>query len=237
MEIKDIATIVSSIASFINAIIALERRKKIRLPTNVLFWIAIFFAIFFAALAIWLLMEPYPDTSRYGFESGPMGWTKETVGDSQGVTDVSQSANRAKLGRYSLKLAVDLEGGHPNRSKGEAYVRILPQNMEDKPITLWVFVPGEALGDPQRPNGIQVFAKDEHWKAEYGTWWDITPEKVEGWHRVALTPSKFVPPKGYMTPDFNPTQIQAVGVKIAIGNGSTAKYRGPIYIDTVEGPQ
>jgi hypothetical protein len=35
---------------------------------------------------------------------------------------------------------------------------------------------------------------------------------------------------------FDPTQIRAIGGKIAIGDGSTATYKGPIYLDSVEWP-
>ncbi len=195
--------------------------------------------VFFILASSTYKAASYEDTSTYGFETGTMGWVPQPYIDSQGVVDVAQSTDRAKLGRHSLKLSVDLEGGHPNRSKGEAYVTIPVQNLEGRPITVWVYVPREALGDPQNPNGIQVFVKDNDrsWRSEYGTWWDIIPGRVDSWQQVTLTPGRSAPLDGYMAPGFDPTQIRAVGVKVAIGEKSVAKYRGPIYMDAVDWPK
>lgn len=242
MEIKDIATILSSIATLISAIAAsiqaIQAAKKRKLQVvvrNALFWIASILTVLFAGSTVWLLTRPCVDPSRYGFEEGTMGWVRQVYETDQGVTAVEQSADEAKF-CHSLEMTVDLEGGHTNKSRGEAYVEINPQNLENKPITVWVYVPREALGDPEKPNGIQVFVKDKDWRGEYGTWWNITPAIVDSWQQVTLTPSRSAPPDGYMESGFDPTQIGAVGVKIAIGEGSTAKYRGPIYVDAVDWP-
>ena len=101
---------------------------------------------------------------------------------------------------------------------------------------VWVYIPEEALGNPKIPNGVQVFVKDKEWKSEYGTWWNIDPADVNSWQQITLTPSKSAPPSGYMDSEFDPTQIRVVGVKIAVGDGSVARYRGPIYIDAVDWP-
>ena len=208
-------------------------REWIQSVISLLFSIVLLLAIPGVVLYSYLALPV--DNSRYGFESGTMGWAHETWEDSQGVTAVAQSREQAKLGKHSFKLTVDLEGGHPNRSKGEAYVEIPPQNLENKQITVWVYVPRMALGDPRIPNGIQVFVKDndKNWRGEYGTWWAITAARVDSWQQVTLTPSRVAPPDGYMAPGFDPTQIRAVGVKVAIGEGAEAMYEGPIYVDTV----
>jgi hypothetical protein len=239
MEIKDIVTILSSIAALISAITALievvKKRKSKGVLNNALFWIASILTVLFASSTVWLLTRPCVDSSRYGFEEGTMGWVRQVYETDQGVTAIEQSADKAKF-CHSLKMTVDLEGGHANKSRGEAYVEINPQNLENKPITVWVYVPREALGDPEKPNGIQVFVKDKDWKGEYGTWWNIGSATADRWQQVTLTPSRSAPPNGYMEPEFDPTQIRVVGVKIAIGEGSTAKYSGPIYIDAVDWP-
>ena len=240
MEIKDIPAIVTGIAALIGAIAALIKAIKLQkcrvIIRDTLFWIATVLAVLFAGSTLWLLMRPCVDPSKYGFEEGPMGWVPQTYETDQGITAVAQSADQAKFCKNSLMLTADLEGGHANRSKGEAYVEIPIQNLEGKPITVWVYVPQEALGDPQKPNGIQVFVKDRNFKGEYGTWWNITPAKVDAWFQVTLVPSTTAPPDGYMAPGFDPTLIGAVGVKVAIGEGSTAEYRGPIYVDGVDWP-
>jgi hypothetical protein len=203
-------------------------------------WIATFVAVVSAALALWLWIEGISlraDTSRYGFEIETTEFVPQKFPDSLGVLDIAQSDEQAKFGNYSLRLDVDLEGGHPNRSKGEVYVDIPTQDLTGKPITVWVYVPPGAEGEPAIPNGIQVFVKDQDWRGEYGTWWDITSARVETWCQVSLTPSTTAPRDGYMAPGFDPTSIKQVGVKVAIGEGSTALYRGPIYIDALDWPK
>jgi hypothetical protein len=37
-----------------------------------------------------------------------------------------------------------------------------------------------------------------------------------------------------MEPGFDPNQIISVGVKMGVGGGSTATYKGPIFIDGVD---
>jgi uncharacterized repeat protein (TIGR02543 family) len=183
------------------------------------------------------------DPSKYGFESSDVFWAAQTSGDSQAVTAVARSdTGFAKIGSYSLKLAVDLVGGDGNKSKGEAYVDMVahpprgtqaPINLEGVRISVWVYIPKEALGDTDKPNGIQVFVKDNDWRSEYGTWQNITSDTVDKWYEVTLTPSRSAPQDGFMTPGFDPTQIRAVGVKIGAGTNSTATYQGAIYVDGV----
>ncbi len=183
-----------------------------------------------------------PDSSRYGFESSDVFWVAQTWKDSQAVTAVERSDGKmAKFGCYSLKLAVDLVGGHANKSKGEAYVDMryfaptgvkAPVNLDNVLITVWVYVPGGAAGDSDRPNGVQVFVKDQNWKNEYGTWFNL-PDYTDKWVPINLTPSRQTPRAGYMDEGFDPSKIIVVGVKIGTGTNSVATYRGPIYVDGV----
>jgi len=176
--------------------------------------------------------NPNPDRSRYGFESDTMGWKKETYVNSRAVTSVAQSADRARLGKHSLKLTVDLRGGHANLSKGEAFVEVVPiQNLRGRAITAWVYTPAAAAGDPQRPNGLQLFVKSgQQWDAEYGAWQNIAGDS---WQQVTLTPSTSTPEGGWKAEGFDPGKIRSVGIKIGAGGGSQARYRGPIYLDAV----
>lgn len=181
------------------------------------------------------------DSSKYGFESGVMGWMHQTLEDSQAVTAVAQSErNVAKLGCYSLKLTVDLGDRQVNKSKGEAYVDIrfflpakvtAPLNLEGVQISAWVYVPG-AAGSPDRPNGVQLFVKDQNWRSEYGRWFNLTSAR---WILVTLTPLRTTPLRGgYMESGFDPTKIIMVGIKVGAGAGSETPYLGPIYVDAID---
>jgi len=183
-----------------------------------------------------------PDSSKYGFESVDVFWVKQTYIDSQAVTAVAQSKRgMAKFGCYSLQLTVDLVSGHENKSKGEAYVDMrffaptgvnVPVNLEGVRITAWVYVPGDAAGDPESPNGVQIFVKDNtvKSKSEYATWFNLR-DYTDRWIRISLSPSREAPPDGYMDSGFDPTKIIIIGIKI--GTGKNSIYRGPIYIDGV----
>jgi hypothetical protein len=184
-----------------------------------------------------------PDRSTYGFESAGVIWVAQTYWDSQAITAVAQSERMmAKFGCYSLALVVDLVGGDDNKSKGEAYVDMrffppagveAPVNLEGVPITIWVYVPGGAAGDPSKSNGAQLFVKDQNWKSEYGTWFNLVGY-TDRWVPLWLTPSRQEPPMGYKDEGFDPSGIIVVGVKISAGNNSTATYNGPIYVDGVD---
>lgn len=183
------------------------------------------------------------DSTRYGFESEDIFWKAQTYKDSKAVTGVVQSRKgMAKLGQYSLELAIDLVGGHPNKSKGEAFVdlRFFPPTGVEAPvdldgvlITAWVFAPDGAEGDPDSPNGIHLFVKDNHWRSEYGTWFDLIGF-TDRWVPVRLTPRSRKPSLGYMDAGFRPDSIIMIGVKVGAGGKSTATYKGPVYLDAVD---
>lgn len=148
----------------------------------------------------------------------------------------------AKFGCYSSALIVDLTGGDENRSKGEAYVDMLsdppagekaPLDLEGVTITIWMYVPRDAVGDPSKPNGAQMFVRDENLKSEYGSWFDLSGHTDE-WVSLRLTPSRQTPPMGCMDEGFDPQNIIAVGVRVGAGTGSTATYSGPIYVDGID---
>ena len=184
-----------------------------------------------------------PDNSKYGFESADVFWIPQTYIDSQAVTAVAQSeSGMSEFGCYSLQLAVDLVGGHANKSKGEAFVDMryfappgikAPINLEGVEITVWIYAPRASAGDRSKPNGVQVFVKDENFKNEYGTWFNIS-EYTDKWIPVRLTPSKIPPIDGFMDPGFDPSRIVIVGVKIGTGTNSTSTYSGMIYVDGVD---
>lgn len=240
MEFKDIAPLLTAIAAFIGAIAALIQALRIRNISHVLrntgFWIAMIPALVFAGLYIWLITRPCIDPTRFGFENGNMGWIVQTYPDSQGVTHAVQSTEQAKICKHSLKLTLDLEGSHKNRSKGEVFVDIPIQDFGGKSLSVWVYVPKAAVGPITHPNGVQVFVKDNQNKSEYGVWWEITASKVDSWQRVTLTPGTTAPEGGSMEDGFDPTHIKYVGVKFATGEASKNKYSGPVYVDGFDWP-
>ena len=188
--------------------------------------------------------------SKFDFESGTQGWIYQTWDDSQGVIRVEQTSAKAKTGNYSLHLDCNLIGGSRTNSKGEAFIDLrpnppdgvsIPANLTNKEITCWVYIPSNsAIGDPHRPNGIQFFSKsvanlgtpNEKWSAQYGSWNNLLG-RTGSWFEITYKPGLENPIYGYTEPGFDPSKIVVMGVKIATGTGSTATFKGSVFIDDI----
>jgi len=172
-------------------------------------------------------------------------WKPQTYVNSQAIASASVMTRKPYAGIGSLELRVDLVGGHPNKSNGEVFVDLryhpplcdppacvtAPVNFEGVAITAKVFAPGGSRGDPQRPNGFQLFVKDENWRSFYGDWQNID----EGtWMTVTVTPQRISPPYGHMDPGFDPARVVLLGLKIGAGAGSTAAFSGTVWLDHVD---
>lgn len=187
-----------------------------------------------------------PDvTSWYHFEEGPMGWECErTAPDVRACQNVQRSTPRPHDGQFSLEIVMNLIPGDATKAKGEAFVSPVSVStsnplLANQTISAWVYLPKEAVGDPNNPNGVHLFVKDmdDDWRSLYGCWYRAT----EGWMQIWLTVSTDDPqcPNGgwYMQPGFDPTNIRAIGV--AMGTPETDPdpafaYQGSIYIDQVD---
>ncbi len=173
------------------------------------------------------------DTAKYSFETGVQGWVIQTYTDSQAITNVVQDTTKAKYGSASLKCTVNLIGGHANYSKGETYIDMqTATNMSNVTVSVWVWVPQEAVGDPTAPNGIQIFFKDSSWKSKYSSWYSIGGGVVVPGQWSHITVNTATEQWGW-DDGCNMSQVRLVGVKIGTGTGSTATFSGYIWIDSV----
>jgi len=223
----------------------LRRSLKSR-PVRLYLLVAVLLALVAAIPAGWFLLgtggeAPSTDTSRYGFEDGAQGWVAQTYVDSQGCTRAAQSDKHAKRGRSSLEMQMDLAGGDARRSKGEAWVNWkntppasakVPADLTDHVVTAWVYAPQDSKGDPDKPNGFQLFLKDDQWRSLYGRWQDITI--VDAWAEISMTVSLDESACEHMDPGFDPSRIMAIGVKMGAGEGSRAPFKGSVFVDAVD---
>lgn len=188
------------------------------------------------------------DTAKYNFETTTQGWQAQTWIDSQGITAVARDTSKAKNGVASLRCTVNLQGGDetqlPN-TKGEAWVDMqnnppagvtVPVNLSNATVSVWLFLPQEAAGDPSRPNGIQIFFKDNNWRNRYSSWHNIgnPPYGLETDTWVQIQINCATENWAYDEPGFDMTRVRAVGVKIGTGGGSTATFNGYIWIDSFD---
>jgi uncharacterized repeat protein (TIGR02543 family) len=184
------------------------------------------------------------DSAKYNFETTVQGWRAQTWEDSQAITRVERDTSKAKNGSASLKCTVNLQGGHANNSKGEAWVDMqnnrptgvttVPVDLSNKTVSVWVWLPENAAGDPSRPNGIQIFFKDAEWKNRYSSWQNIGPDGLETDTWVQITVNTATETWAYDEAGFDMTKVRGVGVKIGTGGGSTATFNGFIWIDSFD---
>jgi hypothetical protein len=175
-----------------------------------------------------------------------MGWRREDKGKIEAIQDVERSTVKAKSGDGSLGLQVNLVSEYEYHDRGEAYVDLRfypPEGLEAPPgpldltgikVTIWVYARAEAAGNPDTPNGVQVFVKDQDYNTEYGKWTDlIALRSADRWISTTLVPATEPPPGGTMDDDFDPSDIALVGIRIAAGSGYTDTYTGTVWIDDV----
>jgi hypothetical protein len=246
------------VALFLAICNRIEVRKVVIGPTNT--WmrgLCATMGVVLIGIAIWLFGQspvviadngfppppppPVKVKSKYSFEDGPMGWIPQDYEDSMACAEVLQSDDRAKEGQHSLKMLMNLIGGDTAKSKGEAWVNMLdsppksvaiPVDLTNRKITAWVYAPPGSRGERSKPNGFQLFVKDENWNSEYGPWRNV----AEGvWDdKISFTVSTSKPQNGHMDQGFDPKRVIAVGVKMGSGGGTKAEFDGAVWIDAID---
>ena len=131
-------------------------------------------------------------------------------------------------------MDADLRSGHPNLSQGEVFVDLryypplcsetsyitAPVDLDGVTISASVYAPPGSGGDPAHPNGFQIFTKDSEWDSYYGPWFNIV---AGSWNVVSAT----VTSNGA----FESNDVILVGLKVGTGTGSTAQFRGTLWLD------
>ncbi len=162
------------------------------------------------------------------------GWEHSTMVGEQSISAVYPTTADAYQGLYSLALDVHLDDADPDLRQGVTFV-MFPGNHEGRTISAWVKCPTGAKGDPNHPNGVQVFVKDQDFNSQLSAWGNIGIDIPENqWTQVQLTPSTTNPPGGYTDVGFDPTRIIIAGVKLGAGSGSQVPFQGTCYLDMVQ---
>lgn len=179
----------------------------------------------------------------YSFENFANGWTCQAYYSTMACIQASNSTDEIKDGQFSLEVQMNLIGDNEQNNRGEVWVdmRNYPPstaqgpfsslNLSNHTITMWVYAPTGAIGDTNRPNGLQIFVKDIHYNGSYSAWENVVENE---WVQLSFTVNNSVVENGYMEQGFDPTQIVAVGLKMGAGKGSIAGYQGSIYVDTID---
>ncbi|MBN1270015.1 MAG: hypothetical protein JXB04_10520, partial [Kiritimatiellae bacterium] len=183
-------------------------------------------------------IQPVVSNLQYDFETDEDGFQPTDDPGNLAITSAVQNAETAAHASGSLKLGLNLDGNVPARDAGEVWVDMatyepfgtpVPTDFAGREVAIYVYCPAGARGPSASPNGLQVFAKDDEWRSEYGTW---TPVIEGSWQKVVLVPAATAPANGYMEAGFDPHAIRAIGLKFA-ANSTSSVYAGPIYMDAV----
>lgn len=178
------------------------------------------------------------EPGSYGFEGGTQGWMFRVYTDSMAITRAAQFTENAVEGSASLQCTVNLAGESPTNAKGEVYVDVVnhpppgiapPLNLSNKKVSVWLYIPMEAMGDPSKPNGIQIFFKDTEFKSKYSTWKNIgSTVPTNQWTQITveMTSENWAWDDGC-----DLTRVGEMGFKIGAGGGSTENWSGTFLMD------
>ena len=167
------------------------------------------------------------------------GWTPQTYRTTRAISGCALTSAMAHSGSRSLALDIRLNGSDAARREGEAFVDLryhapagehAPLDLSGQTVTAWFYCPPGLEGIRHNPNGVRIFVKDTRWKSEYGAWTHMVPGK---WIQLTLSPAPDAPPTGFRNPYFDPHHIIVVGVSVAAGGGSNARFLGEAAIDDI----
>lgn len=161
--------------------------------------------------------------------------------ESHGVSRCARSSQRAHRGSFSLKASLRIAGNSaalPQSGEVATDLQDIADVVENfsidlsgKTLTAWIYMDPGHRGDALHPNSVQLFVKDNS-KNAVGLYSAASDDNgnipaAGGWFQVHLTVDSG-------PPGFDPKHIRLLGVKIGIGEGSSAELNADVYIDQIE---
>lgn len=192
------------------------------------------------ALAVAFGVHPVaalPDRSAYSFEGGIQGWRTEGA-----IQALAHDEGKAYLGQGSLRLLVDLRPDDPERSGGAAWVdlrlhppmgkpRLPVHDFAEAVVTVAIWVPHEAQGAPQAPNGIQLLFKDKAGRTKCSRWMAFADIPTDTWYQLAVDVAR----EAWSGEEADLAEVVAVGVRISTrGTPGAQGYTGPLWLDSFD---
>jgi len=194
--------------------------------------------------------EPF---TGFNFEVNSEGWNT-SEGDYK-LARVDVTTTTVYLGSQSLQLETELFGNQSAefaaRNKEDVYLHTEatayfnsavpegfsnpgPYNLTGKRVSCYVYAPARLAKKDVRPAYIRIFVKDSKFANQAGDAVDITESNVEQWFELSLV----VGNAHGADKQFDPTQVNALGIRLDVSDGSTLSYIGPVFIDacTIEYP-
>jgi hypothetical protein len=103
-----------------------------------------------------------------------------------------------------------------------------PYDLKGNRVSCFVYAPSELVSSGNPPVYVRIFVKDVKFANQRGEAVDITEANVEEWFELSLV----VDNTDGADAQFDPTKVNALGVRFEVSYGSTLSYTGPFYIDS-----
>lgn len=183
----------------------------------------------------------------FDFETGIEGWN--TAEGSYKLATVNITTQVVHSGKQALEVDTELFGsgssqfaahnkddiyrhteadGYFSGNIPEGFNQPGPYDLTAKQISCFVYLP-TGLDVEGAPSAyVRLIVKDAKFANQFSKAVDVTKDNVNQWLDLSLVVSKSSPDSD---PAFDPTQINAIGVRLDSLDGSTVAYTGPIYID------
>ena len=190
-----------------------------------------------------------PVTVGFDFETDVVGWG--TSEDGLKVAELITSTEFAHSGSSSMRVTTELFG---NASKDflehnsedfyrhtevTAYLnRVLPQGLDafgpydlsGKRVSCFIYLPSGLIDMGNRPAYARLVVKDVDFHNHFSPPTDIVARNVDTWLQLAFIVG--VASSGHAPePNFDPSQVLALGIRIDTADVSTLSYTGPVYVD------
>jgi len=174
------------------------------------------------------------------------GWACETWHETQGFT-ASEVTAHPESGRGALRIAADLVGQHPSRSRGAVHVsladhwpfacpppdRALSVNLDGVLARYRIRLPRGSAGSAAAPNALQLILKTrlsaERWPSLHTPWVNISPPWEE--RDVEITVRLDARDTAHVDPDFDIKKVALVGLQMAMNPDASSAINGTIWID------
>lgn len=173
----------------------------------------------------------------FDFESGTETWT--TSEGEYKLAELDTSRDVVCVGSQSLELTTELYIGPQEVFRVTEAVAYFgnaipvgmdhpgPYNLEGKEVSCNVFLPTELVSEGNPEAYVRLFVKDHVHANQYGTALDATPQTTGAWQHLSLIVSND-------GSEFDPTHVNAMGLRFELQHGSTIDFEGQIFIDGCE---
>lgn len=199
-----------------------------------------------AILLPYLCRERLQPLTGYDFEAGIQGW--DTSEGAFKLATLESTTERTYSGQRSLKVTTELYGGasedfasrgrekvflgtevkvYFNRFPPDRVENAGPYNLTEKTVSCYVYFPSGLVLENNPAPYVRLFVKDLSERNQHSEYVNLSGSNVDQWMLLSLD----VGVEGGMDSAFDPTTINAVGVRVELPVNSKLTYVGPFYID------